>query len=292
MKLAKKTTDLVAVQLDISKAFDTVPHEAIEDTITRKGIPQYVAKLIRGSYIGIRTLLTTGNMEVPIEVKRGVKEGDTQSPFIFNALMEPLILDLERRKGFQINEECSVSSLAFADDIILVAPDDEGAKGLLDATERYLGDLNMKIPAQKCTAFRIHPTKDSWYLADPMLETADGDKIPYANASTYIRYLGGKISPWKGLVPDGLEEDFRTTLQRVELLALKPHQKARLISNYLIPQYIYTLVLALIPVTTVRRLDQELRKVMKNIFHLPQCTANGSIYRRRTDGSLWRVTTQ
>jgi hypothetical protein len=119
-----------------------------------------------------------------------------------------------------------------------------------------------------------------------MLETADGDKIPYANASTYIRYLGGVISPWKGLVAERLEEDFRTTLQRVKRLALKPHQKARLISNYLIPQYIYTLVLALTPVTTMKRLDQELRRAVKNIFHLPQWTANGLIYARKADGGL------
>jgi hypothetical protein len=57
---------------------------------------------------------------------------------------------------------------------------------------------------------------------------------------------------------EGLEEDFRATLQRVERLALKPHQKARLISVHLIPQFIYTLVLALTPAATIRRLDQEL----------------------------------
>jgi hypothetical protein len=40
MKLAKKTTGLVAVQVDITKAFDAVPHQAMEDALTRKGIPQ------------------------------------------------------------------------------------------------------------------------------------------------------------------------------------------------------------------------------------------------------------
>jgi hypothetical protein len=36
LKLAKTTKGLVAVQLDISKAFDTVPHAAIEDALSRK----------------------------------------------------------------------------------------------------------------------------------------------------------------------------------------------------------------------------------------------------------------
>jgi hypothetical protein len=39
LKLAKKTTGVVVVQLDISKAFDTVPHEAIEKALRTKETP-------------------------------------------------------------------------------------------------------------------------------------------------------------------------------------------------------------------------------------------------------------
>jgi hypothetical protein len=81
----------------------------------------------------VRTVISAGTQEVPVNIKRGVKQGSL-SPFIFNALMEPLILDLEKRKGFQINSECTVSSVAFADDIILLALGDEEAKSLLTTT--------------------------------------------------------------------------------------------------------------------------------------------------------------
>jgi hypothetical protein len=102
--------------------------------------------------------------------------------------------------------------LASADDIILLASDGEDDRRLLNITERYFGDLSMKISAQKCTAFQIHTTKDSWYIADQTLHNSEGDKIPYGDANTYIKYLGGKISPWKGLTAEGLEEDFKETL--------------------------------------------------------------------------------
>jgi hypothetical protein len=36
MRLAKKSKGLVAVQLDISKAFDTIPHQDIGDTTEEK----------------------------------------------------------------------------------------------------------------------------------------------------------------------------------------------------------------------------------------------------------------
>jgi uncharacterized C2H2 Zn-finger protein len=260
IKLAKARTGLVAVQLDIAKAFDMIPHEAIEDALTRKGIPKYLTQMIRGSYNEIKTTISGGAVRVPMKIKRGVKQGDPLSPFIFNAILEPLILELENMGGFPVNHECSVSTLAFADDIFLLAPDTGKAKELLSRTESYLEDLNMKISAEKCTAFRFRTLKDSWYLEDPMLETVGGKKIPYADADTNIRYIGGKISPWKGLTVEGIEEDFRTTLKRVETAALKPHQKTNLISDYIVPQFIYALVLALVPVTTIRRLDQELRR--------------------------------
>jgi hypothetical protein len=41
IKAAKGRDSLVAVQLDITKAFDTVPHKAIEAALCRLGLPQY-----------------------------------------------------------------------------------------------------------------------------------------------------------------------------------------------------------------------------------------------------------
>jgi hypothetical protein len=114
---------LVAVQLDVSKAFDTVPHEAIGDALRRKGVPNYVVRMIKRSYEGVTTDIKHGTVAVPLELKRGVKQGDPLSLLLFNAILEPLLLRLKKQQGYKINDECSVSSLGFADDIILVARD-------------------------------------------------------------------------------------------------------------------------------------------------------------------------
>jgi hypothetical protein len=58
-----------------------------------------------------------GSREVPIQIKRGVKQGDPLSPFLFSSVPEPLILKLESQQGFKVINECNISSLAFADDI-------------------------------------------------------------------------------------------------------------------------------------------------------------------------------
>jgi hypothetical protein len=235
INIAKKKNGMVAVQLDVSKAFDTVPHAAIGDTLIRKGLPEFLVKLITNSYQNIRTIIKQGETEIPMELQRGVKQGDPLSPFIFKAMLEPLLVQLEQQEGFDIREEHKVSTLAFADDIILTSTNVQQAKNLLITTERYLKQLGMSIAASKCTAFSIIANKDTWYLKDPGLELIDGEKIPSVNAESTIRYLGGSISPWTGLTLRGLEENFGNTLNRVEKLSLKPHQKTELISKYIVP---------------------------------------------------------
>jgi hypothetical protein len=101
-----------------------------------------------------------------------------------------------------------------------------------------------------------------------------------------VNYLGGRISLFTSLTIGGLEEDFRTTFQRVEYLVLKTHQKYQFISTCLIPHFLYSLVLTTVPVITIHRLDQELNRVVRSIFDLLHCTSNGLLYYRKRDRGL------
>jgi hypothetical protein len=49
INIAKKKNGMVAVQLDVPKAFDTVPHAAIGDALRRKGLPEFLVKSITNS---------------------------------------------------------------------------------------------------------------------------------------------------------------------------------------------------------------------------------------------------
>lgn len=286
LKHAKVSKGLVAVQLDVSKAFDTVPHEAVRAALRKKGLPELVVRLVADSYEDVCTKIQNKEETIEIKLQRGVKQGDPLSPLIFNLVMEPMLQALEGQPGYKIQNETSVSVLAFADDIILLADSAPQASNLLRNAEGYLKGLGMRISAAKCATFRIAITKDSWYLADPGLTLLSGEGIPYAAAGTTLKYLGMKISPWAGIDIKGLKENLCTAIQAIKKLALKPYQKVHLISTYLVPHYLYQLVLATPPVTYLRQLDQELRVAIKDIYHLPQATTNGLIYCGKRDGGL------
>jgi len=285
LRHAKQTDGLVAVQLDVSKAFDTIPHEAIGAALRKKGLPEFVVRLVEDSYQRVSTSIRNKGDSIDIMIKRGVKQGDPLSPLLFNLIMEPLLQNLQRMSGYRVADE-TISVLAFADDIFLVARTASEADTLLKAAEAYLTGLGMKISVGKCACFQVKKTRDSWYLVDPGLELSCGEGIPYASAGTKLKYLGMRISPWAGIDVSELKGELCQAIARIRKLALKPHQKVRLISAYLVPHYLYQLILAMPPATFLRKLDQELRVIVRDVYHLPQSTTNGLIYCGKRDGGL------
>lgn len=107
MKKMKGTGDVCSI-LDISKAFDTVPHEGIVPALTRVGVPHFIACYISKTYEGCTTTLKCNDGEVEIGLERGVKQGDPLSPFIFNAIVDPLLCYLDQRdEGISIGSNMS-----------------------------------------------------------------------------------------------------------------------------------------------------------------------------------------
>jgi len=148
--------------LDVSKTFATIPHAVIPDALRRKGLPEHFIRLVNNSYKSMHTTIKQGKNEIPIAIRRGVKQGDPLSPFIYNCITEPLLITLEDHPGYQITQSTKVSSLAFADDLLLTVNSIEHVTNLLHITDTYLQDLGMKISPGKYVDFHIISTKDSW----------------------------------------------------------------------------------------------------------------------------------
>jgi hypothetical protein len=101
---------IVVIQLDVSKAFDTVPHQVVEPVLHRFGIPPEIRSAIINLYEHLTTTIHYQGSKTEVSLWRGVKQGDPLSPFIFN----------------------STSCLAFADDLLLLADDAKSTQKLLD----------------------------------------------------------------------------------------------------------------------------------------------------------------
>lgn len=131
VRYAKANRGITIVQIDITKASDSLSHDTILTTLREKGYPGEVIHMIRESYVGINTTIRC-NPEIKMNIIRGVKQGDPLSPLLFNLCLDKVINKLQEMKGFQLpNSEC-LSCMAFADDILLFAETKPKASDLLD----------------------------------------------------------------------------------------------------------------------------------------------------------------
>ncbi|ENN78510.1 hypothetical protein YQE_05022, partial [Dendroctonus ponderosae] len=85
-KNSESCPGLVLTQVDISKAFDTIPHCAIAPALTCKGLPAHMVSKITKAYKYVATIIQS-KATVDSSLQRCVKHGDPLSPTNFNLMI-------------------------------------------------------------------------------------------------------------------------------------------------------------------------------------------------------------
>ena len=141
--------------LDVSKAFDSVSHDSIFLAAALAGIPQPLVEYIRSLYAGSCTRLrVSGELSEEVNVNRGVRQGDPLSPVIFNAVIDLALRHIDSKIGIPVGGQ-TLSCLAFADDLVLLAKTPRGLQQQFTAIERALDLCGLTLNARKCSTLRI-----------------------------------------------------------------------------------------------------------------------------------------
>lgn len=154
-KKCKKSLGVVFV--DIAKVFDTVLHDHIMWVLRERGLDQHMVDILSDSYKNVHTYIEVGRESLSIAIKVGVKQGDPISPLLFNLLLDPLITTLEKTHmgfSFGINK---ITSLAFADDLVLLSDTWEDMNINIGILETFCGLTGLKIQVNKCYGFFCKP---------------------------------------------------------------------------------------------------------------------------------------
>lgn len=85
---------------------------------------------------------------------RGVKQGDPLFPGIFNIIMDELLGSIDHSIGLPVHNT-RVTALAYADDLVIMAPSEFEAQHLLDHTCAFLARRGLSLNVGKCTALPV-----------------------------------------------------------------------------------------------------------------------------------------
>ena len=135
-----------AVQLDLSKYFDTLNHEKLLNLLRETIKDERVIQLIK-------KFLKSGVMEngVKIATTEGSPQGGPLSPLLANVYLNEFDCEYERR---------GVPVIRYADDIVLLCKSQRAAERLLGSSIRYLeGKLKLRVNRDKSHIARVNATK-------------------------------------------------------------------------------------------------------------------------------------
>ena len=117
----KKQKNLSTAWIDYKKAFDSVPHSWIIKCMEMYKVHPMLTTFIKTTMNDWKTNMTLvhekGTMETgPINIKRGIFQGDSLSPLLFTMALNPLSRELNKTGyGYQLDKDTKINHLFYLD---------------------------------------------------------------------------------------------------------------------------------------------------------------------------------
>jgi RNA-directed DNA polymerase len=138
----------VAVDMDLSKFFDTVNHDVLMYRVALKIRDKRVLRLI-GKYLRAGVMVN-GHLQ---KTRKGVPQGGPLSPFLANILLDDLDKELEKR-GHRF--------VRYADDFVILVKSQRAGERVMLSVQRFLErKLKLKVNKKKS---RVAPTDKTNFL--------------------------------------------------------------------------------------------------------------------------------
>ncbi|OIT39896.1 hypothetical protein A4A49_55824 [Nicotiana attenuata] len=205
------------VKIDMQKAYGTVEWCFLEQVLTEMNIPgRFLAWIMTCVTIVSYAIVVNGKPTTPFDAKRGVRQGDPLSPYLFVLAMEYLtrsLKTLRENPDFNYHPRCeklNIIQLSFADDLLLFCRGDvvsvqllydffqqfSKASGLIANQEKnsiYFGGVteDMQQNIIKCLGF----SKGSLpfrYLGVPL----SSKRLSVAQCQPLLDKMVGRIKNW------------------------------------------------------------------------------------------------
>lgn len=278
---------LFMASLDVAKAFDSVTHQTIIDTLRSAGVPSLMTEYIADTYGRSVTRLHCENWESEvIHPTCGVKQGDPLSPMIFNLVIDRLFSKLPTEVGLRLGD-ISLNAIGFADDLVLFATTPKGLQTLLDITANYLQECGLCVNASKCftVALRNVPKEKKSVVDARRTFCCLGQNILALKRSEEWKYLGVPFSPEGRLVGHPLEQ-LKRLLGALTAAPLKPQQRLFALRAVVLPGFYHQLVLGSTNIGLLNKMDVAVRSSIRRWMALPHDVPNAYFHADAKDGGL------
>ena len=158
LRRASEGQETFAMFVDLTKAYDVVPHEGLFAKMDQIGIRGRMLTFIRNLYYQSEIVVGMGGKQKPFQLKRGLRQGCPMSPILFDIFINDLYgkPGVKREKlgvkvpGIDTVKEGLLSGLLFADDLVGLAASLYDMKEHARHVDEWCRRWDMKVGIKKC----------------------------------------------------------------------------------------------------------------------------------------------
>lgn len=150
LNYTSKNSTVYASFMDLSKAFDKVSHDKIIDKLTKLQIPNILINALKTLITNHKTQVQYGSGKSKLlEIGNGLRQGGILSPFLFNVYINDVLLKITKCKiGCRLGLSSS-NIIAYADDLVLLAPTKNALQLLINEVSNEITKINLQFNTEK-----------------------------------------------------------------------------------------------------------------------------------------------
>ena len=183
----EKQKDLYMCFVDFEKAFDTVKHGMLLETLRRYGVDGADIRLIAKLYWEQKAVIRIGDEKSGwVNIEKGVRQGCVLSPDLFSLYTQLVMDELAELDGIRIGGR-NVNNVRYADDMVLITDSEEKLQRLVSCLHEQCRIKGLRINRSKTEVMGVTKRNESLV----MNINIEGVALKQV---TKFRYLGSLVT--------------------------------------------------------------------------------------------------
>ena len=184
--------DIALIFIDLSKAYDCVPHQKMWNKLLSMGLHEDFIKLLNSLYHKSTVKVSlNGHLSGDVHYNRGIKQGCVLSPILFVLYIADIGKLLEGHPGgFQL-QGYRIAGLLYVDDLIIIGKNTKEVEHLLAQIQGLLEKAGMKI---NCSKSNILSCRDVQLKSEISLMSSYNECLGTIRRAPKYKYLGVQVT--------------------------------------------------------------------------------------------------
>lgn len=292
--------EYVGVMLDNNKAYDRVHPHYLAQVLQKFGFPIEFIRCIENLFFDNQLFINmNGFLTESVKQKRGLRQGDSISPILFNFAIEPFILSIisnqnisgyalhptkpAQQRTIQLTTPAPIKIMAYADDILIFVKSRPEYMEMEECIKTYGKASNSKINYDKSMAFPLHGGKMEGYFGT-RLRSYIQQKMKWFDYSSpeYIKYLGYPIfvtTQQRDCFVTDLIAKISAQVEAFKIRKISLYGRTNVANTIILSKLWHVLRLTPIPKATINKLnsiiyqyivDGKGLQIKKDVYYLPK----------------------